>query len=198
MSFCDGEHLAHMLPVQDHKRAYEGDTGPNTGGMGSYSCADHLLPFVSAEAVARAQAINKACVIALKDRLGEGFKGILYGGYMLTPDRGVMLIEFNCRFGDPECLNLLSLLEPSTDFAAVCAAMANGGLKQVPVSFAKLGTRRTAARTPETSRSAPPHPLLTRVRVAWPASAQPPAASMRCPRATPTSRSRTRRSTCRG
>ena len=78
-------------------------------------------------------------VMRLKDKLGEGFKGILYGGYMLTPDRGVMLIEFNCRFGDPECLNLLSLLEPSTDFAAVCAAMANGGLKEVPVAFQKLG-----------------------------------------------------------
>ena len=140
LSFCDGESLVHMPLVQDHKRAYEGDTGPNTGGMGSYSCADHLLPFVSAEAVARAQAINKACVIALKDRLGEGFKGILYGGYMLTPDRGVMLIEFNCRFGDPECLNLLSLLEPSTDFAAVCSAIASGGLKDVPVAFAKVAS----------------------------------------------------------
>ena len=140
LSFCDGETLVHMPLVQDHKRAYEGDTGPNTGGMGSYSCADHLLPFVSAEAVARAQAINKACVIALKDRLGEGFKGILYGGYMLTPDRGVMLIEFNCRFGDPECLNLLSLLEPSTDFVAVCSAIASGGLKDVPVAFAKVAS----------------------------------------------------------
>ena len=84
LSFCDGEHLVHMPIVQDHKRAYEGDKGPNTGGMGSYSCADHLLPFLSAEAVEKAQAINKACVLALKDALGEGFKGILYGGHART------------------------------------------------------------------------------------------------------------------
>jgi phosphoribosylamine--glycine ligase len=87
LSFCDGDHLAHMPAVQDHKRAYEGDKGPNTGGMGSYSCADHLLPFLSAEAVEKAQAINKACVLALKDALGEGFKGILYGGHARTGQR---------------------------------------------------------------------------------------------------------------
>ena len=95
LSFCDGAHLAHMPAVQDHKRAYDGDTGPNTGGMGSYTCPDHLLPFITQEVMDEARAINAACVRALKAELGELYRGVLYGGYMLTADRGVVLIEFN-------------------------------------------------------------------------------------------------------
>ena len=120
LSFSDGVSLSHMPAVQDHKRAYEGDLGPNTGGMGTYTCEDHLLPFLSAAALEEARAINGACGRALRQELGELYRGVLYGGYMLTP-KGVMLIEFNARFGDPECLNLLSLLDhDATDFLAVC------------------------------------------------------------------------------
>lgn len=99
LSFCDGTFLAHMPAVQDHKRAYDGDVGPNTGGMGSYTCADGLLPFISQDNLQAARAINGACVRALKTELGEGFRGVLYGGFMLTADKGVMLIEFNARLG---------------------------------------------------------------------------------------------------
>jgi phosphoribosylamine--glycine ligase len=110
MSFCDGVNLAHMPPVQDHKRAYVGDTGPNTGGMGSYTCADHMMPFMTAQDLKTAQAINQAMADALKKWSGgTGFRGILYGAYMCTK-RGVGCIEFNARFGDPESINLLSLL----------------------------------------------------------------------------------------
>ena len=63
-----------MPPVQDHKRAYAGDTGPNTGGMGAYSCADHLLPFLPARALQEAQAINGACMRALKTECGELYR----------------------------------------------------------------------------------------------------------------------------
>lgn len=141
LSFTDGSHLSHMPPVQDHKRAYEGDTGPNTGGMGAYSCADHLLPFIDQGVLDEARAINGACVRALRRECGEAYRGILYGGYMLTPDRGVMLIEFNARFGDPESLNLLSLLDTTqTDFTRVCEAMASGGLRDVPVVFRRLAS----------------------------------------------------------
>ena len=88
LSFCDGETLKHMPAVQDHKRAYDGDTGPNTGGMGSYSCADGLLPFLPQHALDEARAINGACVRALRRELGEQYRGVLYGGYMLTADKG--------------------------------------------------------------------------------------------------------------
>jgi phosphoribosylamine--glycine ligase len=118
-SFCDGSHLLHMPIVQDHKRAYDGDTGPNTGGMGSYSCADHSLPFLDADAVARAQDINTLVANALYKDTREKYKGVLFGGFMLTKD-GVRLLEYNARFGDPEALNVLSLLEPRSSLLDIC------------------------------------------------------------------------------
>lgn len=128
MSFCDGKNLSHMPAVQDHKRAYEGDLGPNTGGMGSYSDHNHSLPFLQDNDISEAQEINERVMYALKDYTGEGYKGILYGGFMVT-NKGVKLIEYNARFGDPEALNLLSLLE--SDFAKVCSDMVNGTLTSV-------------------------------------------------------------------
>ena len=94
MSFCDGDTLKHMPIVQDHKRAYEGDTVPNTGGMGTYSDADHSLPFLTDEDIVQAQEINNATVKALKNKFADGYKGILYGGFMATAT-GVKLIEYN-------------------------------------------------------------------------------------------------------
>jgi len=128
MSFCDGIHLSHMPAVQDHKRAYEGDTGPNTGGMGSYSDYNHSLPFLVENDIFEAQEINERVMQALKDYTGVGYKGILYGGFMVT-NKGVKLIEYNARFGDPEAMNLLSLLE--SDFAKVCSDIVNGTLASV-------------------------------------------------------------------
>ncbi|AEU37926.1 phosphoribosylamine--glycine ligase [Granulicella mallensis] len=133
MSFCDGETLRHMPAVQDHKRAYEGDKGPNTGGMGTYTDADHKLPFLTDADIAEAQTINERVTAALAQECGAPYQGILYGGFMVTKD-GVKLIEYNARFGDPESLNLLSLLE--TDFVAVCRAIADQTLDQQTVSFA--------------------------------------------------------------
>ena len=107
MSFCDGETLRHMPAVQDHKRAFDGDTGPNTGGMGTYTDADHGLPFLRAEDIRAAEAINERVARALGEECGAPYRGVLYGGFMATAD-GVKLIEYNARFGDPECLNLLT------------------------------------------------------------------------------------------
>lgn len=137
MSFCDGEHLAHMPPVQDHKRAYEGDTGPNTGGMGSYSDADHKLPFLTDDDISQAQRFNEATAQALKEEFSEGYKGVLYGGFIATAD-GVKLIEYNARLGDPEAMNVLPLL--TSDFMEVCLGMVNGNLDAKDILFAHQAT----------------------------------------------------------
>ncbi|AZH26337.1 phosphoribosylamine--glycine ligase [Haloplanus aerogenes] len=104
--------------VQDHKRAYEGDEGPNTGGMGSYSDADPTLPFMDASDYAEAVDVLEATVDALPD-----YKGILYGQFMLTAE-GVRVVEFNARFGDPEAMNTLPVLE--TPFLDVLTAARDG------------------------------------------------------------------------
>ncbi len=133
LSFTDGITLRHMPPVQDHKRAFDGDRGPNTGGMGSYTAADGLLPFLTREDIAQAQAINERTVAALKEETGEPYRGILYGGFMATR-HGVRLIEYNARFGDPEALNLLTLLE--TDLLGVFKAITDGTLQSLHTAFA--------------------------------------------------------------
>ena len=137
MSFCDGDTLKHMPAVQDHKRAYEGDTGPNTGGMGTYSDANHGLPFLSDDDILEAYEINVQTAKAVKDKFGEGYKGILYGGFMATAN-GVKLIEYNARFGDPEAMNVLTLLE--SDFIDICYGIADGTLDQVDVHFTNKAT----------------------------------------------------------
>ena len=137
MSFCDGENLKHMPAVQDHKRAYEGDTGPNTGGMGTYSDVDHSLPFLTKNDIKQAHEINIATAIALKNKFGDGYKGVLYGGFITTAD-GVKLIEYNARFGDPEAMNVLSLLE--SDFIEICNGIADGRLNRVDVRFKNKAT----------------------------------------------------------
>ena len=104
--------------VQDHKRAYEGDEGPNTGGMGSYSDAELALPFMDEDDYMTAVDILQATV----DALG-GYKGILYGQFMLTAD-GVRVVEFNARFGDPEAMNTLPVL--GTDLLEVLVAAREG------------------------------------------------------------------------
>ena len=101
---ADGD-LRVTPAVQDHKRAYEGDEGPNTGGMGSYSDATDELPFMTEADYAEAVEVLEATVEALPD-----YKGVLYGQFMLTAE-GVKVVEFNARFGDPEAMNTLPVLE---------------------------------------------------------------------------------------
>jgi phosphoribosylamine--glycine ligase len=104
--------------VQDHKRAYEGDEGPNTGGMGSYSDASLELPFMSEEEYMEAVDVLQAVVDEL-----DGYKGVLYGQFMLTAE-GIKVVEFNARFGDPEAMNTLPVLQ--TDFLDVLQAAREG------------------------------------------------------------------------
>jgi phosphoribosylamine--glycine ligase len=107
--FTDGKCIEVMPMVRDFKRAYDNDRGPNTGSMGSYSCPDHSLPGVSKVAVQKGTEIMEKTVRKLADSKDE-YKGILYGGFMETQE-GVYLIEYNVRFGDPEAMNVLSLLD---------------------------------------------------------------------------------------
>ena len=137
MSFVDGKVCKHMPVVQDHKRAYEGDTGPNTGGMGTYSFANHSLPFLSEKDINEAQKTNELVAKQLFEETGTPYVGILYGGFMLTRG-GVKVIEYNARFGDPEAMNILSILE--SDFLSICISMVDGNLKNQDVSFEKLAT----------------------------------------------------------
>jgi phosphoribosylamine---glycine ligase len=136
-SFFDGRHIAHMVPVQDNKRAWEGDKGPNTGGMGSYSFANHLLPFLTPEDVQKAGEINLRIGEALFEETGLEYKGILYGGFMLTKN-GLRVIEYNARFGDPEIMNVLPIME--TDFVDVCKAIVTGTLDKLDIRFEQKAT----------------------------------------------------------
>ena len=135
MVFVDGRRIVPLPLVQDHKRAYEGDVGPNTGGMGSYTDADHLLPFITQEEREQALAILQSIVDAMAEE-GCPYRGTMYGQFMLTVN-GPRIIEINARFGDPEAMNVLSLI--GDDFEDVCRMMATGTLDR-DVRFAEKAT----------------------------------------------------------
>ncbi|MBI5412749.1 phosphoribosylamine--glycine ligase [Candidatus Peregrinibacteria bacterium] len=137
MSFVDGKHVVDMPPVQDHKRAFAGDKGPNTGGMGSYSDANHSLPFLKQSDLDEAHEITERVAEALFKETGAMFRGIMYGGFIAVK-KGVRLIEYNARFGDPEVMNVLPILK--TDFVDVCEAILAGTLNKLKVEFEKKAT----------------------------------------------------------
>lgn len=125
MCFVDGARVYPMPLSQDHKRAYDGDKGPNTGGMGAYTG----LPFITPEdkEFALHQILEKAAAGMVSE--GCPLSGVLYGGLMKTPD-GVKVIEFNARFGDPETEVVLPLLE--SDFTDILCAVAEGRPAEAP------------------------------------------------------------------
>ena len=124
-ALSDGQRLVLLPPAQDHKRIGEGDTGPNTGGMGAYAPA----PLLDAEGLEQVrQQVLQPTLKALQAR-GIDYRGVIYAGLMLT-EAGPSVIEFNCRFGDPECETLMPLLGP--ELAAVLLACAEGRLDQAP------------------------------------------------------------------
>ena len=135
--FADGKTIAPTPIVQDHKRAFNGDVGPNTGGMGTYSDANHLLPFVTEEDRQQAIVITEKVQEALKHETGEDYCGVMYGGFIKTKN-GVRLIEFNARFGDPEAMNILPLL--TTDFVDIVLACINQKLDSIQVEFQQKAT----------------------------------------------------------
>lgn len=125
--FClvDGETVVPLLPAQDHKRAYDNDEGPNTGGMGAYT----PLPWLPAEGVQRI--VDEVCVPVAKEMVKRGtpYSGLLYAGLAWGAE-GPAVVEFNCRFGDPETQPVLSLLR--SPLAAALNATATGTLAELP------------------------------------------------------------------
>ena len=136
-AFVDGNTLAFAPAVQDHKRAYEGDKGPNTGGMGSYNDSKDILPFMKKSDYIDAKKIMNDTVRGIKKETGIPYQGILYGQFMATK-KGISVIEFNARFGDPEAMNILPLL--NNDFLEVCNAIVNGTLDRLNVTFKRQAT----------------------------------------------------------
>jgi phosphoribosylamine--glycine ligase len=136
-AFVDGKTLAFAPAVQDHKRAYDGDKGPNTGGMGSYNDSKDILPFMKESDYNSAKKIMSDTVQAIKKETGVPYQGILYGQFMATGS-GISVIEFNARFGDPEAMNVLPLL--NNDFLEICLGIVNGTLNRVKVTFKKKAT----------------------------------------------------------
>jgi len=130
MAFCDGKTMVPMHLAQDHKQLLDGDEGPNTGGMGAYS----PVPFISESQLQDFQ--EKILQPTLKGLQKEGieYKGVLYAGLMLTPS-GPKVLEFNCRFGDPEAQAVLPVLE--TDLAEICQAVLEGKLDQLKIVWKK-------------------------------------------------------------
>jgi phosphoribosylamine--glycine ligase len=135
--FCDGTTVVGTPLVQDHKRRFDGDRGPNTGGMGSYSLADHLLPFLKLQDLQDGLEITRQVAQALLQETGIPYKGVMYGGFIATKN-GVQLLEYNARLGDPEAMNILPLLK--TDFVEICQHIIAGTLEKIKIEFEQKTT----------------------------------------------------------
>lgn len=128
LAFTDGETIIPMIPSQDHKRVFDGDKGPNTGGMGSYAPA----PVMTKELIKEATEQILKPTIAAMNKEGRKYQGCLYAGLMITKD-GAKVVEFNARFGDPETQVVLPLLE--NDLVDVMLASADGNLKDIELKW---------------------------------------------------------------
>ena len=135
-AFCDGTTILPTPAVQDHKRLLPNDEGPNTGGMGSYSHASGMLPFMNGSDYEEAVGILQHIVDALR-REGRPYQGVIYGQFMLTSD-GPKVIEINARWGDPEAMNIIPLIE--SDFVELNMAMVEGTLGGTQLDMRQAST----------------------------------------------------------
>jgi phosphoribosylamine--glycine ligase len=145
----DGKNVLTMATSQDHKRLLDGDTGPNTGGMGAYSPA----PVVTPELHARVLREVIQPVVRGMEKEGITYTGFLYAGLMISPDGGIKVLEFNCRMGDPETQPIMLRLK--SDFAAIVEHAINGTLDRVEAEWDRrtaLGVVLAAANYPDTPR----------------------------------------------
>lgn len=133
----DGVNVVMTPPVQDHKRRFNGDKGPNTGGMGSYTDADGSLPFMTKQDALDGLEITRKVAKAILEETGEKYVGVMYGGFIITK-KGVRLIEYNARWGDPEAMNTHSVMK--TDYIDLIEAAVDGKLDQIDVEFEPMAT----------------------------------------------------------
>jgi len=131
-AFCDGKHLVPLPETRDYKRAFDGDRGPNTGGMGSYKARGDWLPFMTAEDRDQEVKVMDRIFRRLKGRgSNPGLRGVPFYGAFIHTGRGPKILENNSRPGDPEIMNLLPILDE--DFVELCFKMIEGTLTRVPV-----------------------------------------------------------------
>ncbi|MEK7766987.1 MAG: phosphoribosylamine--glycine ligase [bacterium] len=130
-ALCDGTRALPMQPAQDHKRVNDGDAGPNTGGMGAYSPVPHLPADIVQEALER---VLQPAVDGMAEQ-GTPYRGLLYAGLIRTPDGGLKVIEFNCRFGDPETQAILPLLQD--DLLLLMLESVGIGLRRPALKFSE-------------------------------------------------------------
>lgn len=128
LAFTDGETVVPMISSQDHKQVYDGDRGPNTGGMGAYAPAPVVTPELQQEVLDRVL-IPAVKGLAAADR---PYRGVLYAGIMIT-DKGIQVLEFNARFGDPEAQPIMMMLQ--SDLVDVMEAVVHGELNRVPIHW---------------------------------------------------------------
>ncbi|WP_124950706.1 phosphoribosylamine--glycine ligase [Sulfuriferula thiophila] len=147
---CDGEHVLPLATSQDHKRIGDGDTGPNTGGMGAYSPA----PVVTPEIYAKTLREVIAPVMAGMKQAGTPYTGFLYAGLMIDEDNNIKVLEFNCRMGDPETQPIMLRLK--SDLVMLMEHAVNGTLDTVEAEWDRrtaLGVVMAAANYPDTPRA---------------------------------------------
>ena len=135
MSFSDGQCIKSMPVVRDFKRAFEGDKGPNTGGMGSISYNDFMFDFLTASDIGQAHQINDVVIKGIQEMYSKSYVGIIYGSFMKLETGEIKVIEYNCRFGDPECINVLSLLK--TNLFDIFSAMTCGNLNNTAIEYSR-------------------------------------------------------------
>ena len=139
-TFSDGTNYKHSPPIKDFKRAHNNNKGPNTGGMGSISVYDdnYLFNFLTEEDLKEASIINETVLKMFKRNTGSlGYIGILYGSFIKT-DKGIKVIEFNCRFGDSEAINVVELLD--VDLGLIFRAMIKGNLDTINFKWKPINT----------------------------------------------------------
>ncbi len=137
MAFVSGSSIRGMPLAQDFKYGFDGDQGLMTGGMGSYTNANHKMPFVSDEELSKADQLLSEVISALNEETQSEYRGFLYGQFMVTR-KGIYLIEFNVRLGDPEAINIMYLLE--SNVSKIMRDVAIGDITKTDIRFKKCAS----------------------------------------------------------